>query len=922
MNGAGSVTSSRSGRRRSNHVFHAEPPLERQSELIDSYFQEILNLLLNEIQGQNGDGPDGMNNKKRNKNKSFNSTATLISDSIHKLFCDTWRSIRAAQKADDAVEEQHLKEFLLKQFDNFRANMDNLRSQQIDLLIDLIKVRGDPITNSLFFSSTKLLNDLIILYCEDLFEIIAKNREYKDSDFAESITENLIEKISLFSNGLSKFHYTLVSNFDQFLAPEIDEDLSSDQLADLYADKIDEALKGFQQASELFHQELKQITAFTFRLFQSYPFEAEEEGFFDVISLFKPSIDIFISLCSTLSARLAELGEPQDYSEYDDDDWEKLIKEQQVEFMKSEVSKEGDTLVASLNQFWRYAAEQSELDKKSQIDIQFENIGDLLFTTIEERFNSQDPTLKATDVSLPFLTAVEYNDDNFDQFRDLLITQIEQCSSNLENLRRKQLKLLSNQPKEEEDLDYYLIDSKDLSKEIQDRALDLNVALYQGRKASFILSQRPKPINDDYSYYSDDEESPEQSDVFLLYDNEESTAIKSHLEAIIDLNKNIYSSVEVPFSPGMAPKQRKTATTISDTASVFSVGSSTISKKSKKSTMTKAVMSKIAQHMDQFTRTQVNAIEDAMASTYLQLFASIKGTLIAAIRLSEYQDAAEINMRMHQQCLEYLNHLNETKKRANRDLDVDMLKATDDRIKEMQAQSTNDLERCINESLRNLIDMTITNYERNLEDITDKYNILIDNEKKALQSTASKMMTDTHIPQLVLIEKQRLIAKEKEKMRKQTQFQHIEDSIREFASKGDYNRAKMEKEKLEIAKEEDLRKRIIDMDKSFDTKKNNIIQEQSKDLQLLEERYNLKLERIKADKSQEFTEQLNTLASSIRSSLQRHAQFALKILPLDQQGKRNLPLQFEKIANEIVSNRARKGNRLATIATQTKKSVV
>ena len=908
MKSSHSVSSKKSGVRRSTASFQADPPLDRQAEDISSLFGSICGIVSQSCQKSD----------KRELKRTFNSTARSISDSIHKLFCDTWRGIRASQKGGDETSELHLKEMMLGQFDDFKKSVEALRKEQIKLLVQLVQSKIEPLEDEIFLNTTKLLNDLITLFCQDLEEILNKCREIRDSHFYDMIHSCLIENLGLLAKGLSEFHFRLITSFDELVEPQFDEDdMVIDQIIDGFYDYLEKNQQRFLQAAQLFHDQQKQLFDFAFKLFQNFYSQIynddenhDEEGF-DVEIIFNLTIDIFINLCSKLSEELNNREEnPDDEQEAN---WAKARKDEYLKFLKSEVSIEGDTLAYYLNQFWKFAAERSKADENAQISNQFEIIGGLLYETIEKRFNTPDPTLKATDVSLPFLTAVQYNADNYIQFRDLLITQVEQCGASLENLRRRQLKILSEPPKEDENLDFYISDAKDLSKEIQSIALDLNAALFQGRDACFILSQRPLPIQDDDDYSDNYEsENPDDRDVFLLYDNEESAAIKNHLDAIIDLNKSIYSSVSVPFSPGMSPKKRKQA---SDSASVYSLAASSTSRKSKKSTtsMTRAIMAKIADHMNEQTRAQTHIVEDAMASTYLQLFSSIKGTLIAAIRLSEYQDAAKINQRMHQQCLEYLNHLNETKKRANKDLDIEMLKDTDQRIQEMQAQSTNDLEYCIIESLRNLIDMTISNYERNIENISDKYYDLIENERKNLQTNASKMSTDIHIPQLVLLEKERLIALKKENNRMPPQFQAYEDRIRQYAAKGEYARAKTEKRNLENAREADLNKRLDDVNKVYDTKKSNLILEQQKELNNLEENFKNKKKKIKLDREVEYKEQGNTLASSLRSSVQRHSQFAIKILPLDPQAKRDLPAKFERIVNEIIINRATDYNFLGSV---------
>ncbi|KAK8888873.1 hypothetical protein M9Y10_033613 [Tritrichomonas musculus] len=910
---AKSVASSRSGRRRVNHVFHADPPLDQQSEQINKYFQDVNKLLSKEKEKESSQAPVN--------EASFTNLATKISDSIHKLFCDTWRSIRAAQKAEEKNEEANLRSILQEQFQSFQTNITNLRDEQISFMRYLV-IEGDSnLSNSLFLNLSKFLNDLVSLFCEDLFEILKKCYEFKDKTYANNITNDLLNKIEVLSDDLNKYHLNLAQLYDQVPQPTN----NSSDLNEVFNQALDKQLDGFNAAAELFHDGQKQIFDFSYKLFKSVNFSSKKDVQFNVEKIFNPSINGISDLGQCLIEPTSQEDDQNSTNDADySNKWENLRKDDYIVFVKKQMAQESDTLISTINQFWGYSYDQLEINRKSHISEQFDIISQLLLNSVKQRFDAHDPTLKASDISLFLSNAVKYNSDIRDELQELLVTQIEQVSANLEILRRKQYKMLSNPPNDE-NLDYYIEDTKDLTTEIESYASDLNLAFFYGREASFNLIQLPEVTNEDeenLNAESDREENnvktskSDQEDIFKFYDIEEDDAIEVHLQSIIDLNNTVYSSIEIPYSPGKAPKpsRRKSSglSSASDSISVYSnSGMSTSSKKSKStvsSKMTKASMSQVSVHMDNFIRTQVIAIEDAMCSTYLQLFASIKGILIAYIRLEEYKAVKKINEKFQLKCIEYQNHLLEIKNRASRALDIQTMKDAEQRIQELQNLGINDIEQIINEGLRSKIRKLIVNYEENIADITDDYESQMNTAKTKLQTNASSMMTNIHLPQLILLEKQRKIAYEKEKRRELSQFTQLEDQIREFAKKNDFSRANMEKQKLEALKEEALNKRIEEVDKTYDSKKKLLLQEQQKDLEFLEQNYNQKIVKINQRRTAELDNQMDRLNSAIRSRIQKEARFANFILP--EQSKKDISGNLEKIAYVIIRNNINETNRL------------
>ncbi|OHT00971.1 hypothetical protein TRFO_32188 [Tritrichomonas foetus] len=516
----------------------------------------------------------------------------------------------------------------------------------------------------------------------------------------------------------------------------------------------------------------------------------------------------------------------------------------------------------------------------------------MLYNVLDNRFTHFDKSLKPTEISEPFYLSVLYNDDDdlsYD-YEELLESIVEQFSSELQGFRHHHIRFLSNPPsKVEKEINNFTQNASQFTNFIQTKALELNTALYQGREASFIISQRRENLiksdfnkksnnenesdsssesshKSEYSY-SDSDDSDEDMfiDKFIIYDNEESDEIIKQLDKIAVLINKVFSNAK-----------DKNASLLHGSLASSRNGSKSPSSSSKTTRITKSMKSSISSTMKKNILAQVNCIEDALSSTYLQLFASMKGTLVALIRSADYEQAGNVNREMRQRILEFVGHLNDIKKRASQNLDVKSVRAVDERINQLKSMESEDIKICILDSLRDVIDMTITNYDRNIKKINDEYHDYIQLLKSELGQNSQDVMEKDHIPALIKIEKEKMMALKREEKRSDPSFPEKRNAIRMLIENEQYDTADKETAQLEKLVIKTRKQRIEKVEQKYDLMKQQKIESQREELLMMEKRFSRKVQLAKENKKTAIESRFKILQSSIRSTSQRHLTFALR----------------------------------------------
>lgn len=917
-----SVASSKSGRKRSGHAFQPEPPIAEQRGQINENFKQIINILTkvptitndNQQTRQKGESV-------RDCEMNFQKYATKISDAIHKLFCDTWRSMRTSHKAGNVDSELLLKNILQEEFSDFSNNLNILREAQTAYLYKIVNEKGETPNNSLYLNTQKFINDLFELFSEDLFEILRKSSEFKDIQFVTIVKSHLTKELANISANYTTNIIKLFNLYDELTEPEIeDQEMDTGALIDFYNDHLDLQYDGFKNASVLIHDFRKKIFAFLLNMVkytseiheieedkEDYGYETEDDKEEDdeLSSLFYAFLDSLKELRGILTKaneKKAEYGlEEEEYS-----DWERLKLDDYIPLLSEEIKFESDLVLSNLIKLSRIATTMK--------DDTFNSIYSIFFNFIDERYSENDDSLKATDVSSVYLnyinTSPKIEESEIELLENMLIRQIERSSSKLQDKRSKQLKLLSAPTKK--NVDYYTADAKRLNDEIQQLSGDLNLALFQAREGTFI--QRSTTLTETSPNYAsmsgqDDETDPRDQDAFLSYDDDEGQATQNHLLALLDLNQVAYSRVEEDDTDKSSTKSsRKKRQSFADSSSVYSSGNlSTLSKRSSGGvssiTMTKAQMAKKLQYMDKATRAQVNALDNAITSTYLQRIASMRGYLVGTIRLGQYGEAKRINDIIKKNCVNYQNHLSEARNRASQNLDIQQMQATEEQSQIPQEGVNDDVEKCIVDSFKTYLERLIKNYRENLKQIHHEAHDCKKAARKTFFDSSINLQNNIHLPQGELIEKQRLIALQKERKRNVDQiFREKEQNIRDLVKKNDYNRANAEKEKLVKLKKQDLNDRLAQVNKEFNDKREKLLNTQRKDLQMLEEKYIKKKDDINHHAKEEMDYQLNTFITIIKSTIAKHFSFAIKIIQMDKNQQRVMQLKLEKAARGLLED--------------------
>lgn len=907
--GGGSPTKKRVGA-----DFQPDPPLEEQVRKLTNAVTELTQFAENSYMKDDTDGKDAQ--KRSRKRPNFQGMADKLTDGYHKLFCDIWRSLRAAQRRSDANTLQSIKSLLANQVQQLSQNMASLRDSHNSVIKQAFK--QGTFLESLITPLNELLNKLSINNLQDFKEMSDKAYEMKDNRLSTSIYSSLCNEIYNYVQALNDAHQTLIDSVRDYTNDHQEEE--EEEEIDNRSSKSNSGkhpkINGFDAAikevSDSVRNSYKNLSSLVLALYQESITKQreepaavteddeeleEQEPIFSPSKIYGIRIELFQQLCDEYNS--SKNGTKyEDSSESDSEEQEEEYPNSDpryIEFLQNEIAVTVESLTSELYQLW-------DVSHKLRVDPSEDPIGLLIYQLVEDRVSAIDPSLMITDISTPYNIAVKENNDfTADSFKNLLLNQIEQEINDLENMRRQQLKLLSQTPSPEK-VKEFCDSTKKLTEDVENKAISLNMALRHGREADFIISRRPKssPLDAENENEYDDDESPKkkgnapkeeeiiEQDEFQAYDKEESDNIHTHLSELQKLIDKVYQSID---------NDRKTniRRPVSDTASV----SSSASKKSTKR-ISKAEMSRLNPEATPEQSKQILCIETAISSIYIQLFASIKGMMTSTIRIGEYRIAEQMNEKLHSNVQDYLNHLQDLKKRALADLDLQTAQETETQIAQIQINNNDDLLKCITESLKDIVEMCISNYERNVDDIDDKYQEEEEKERKNLDKRFGDIEMKVHIPALVLLEKQLKVAIVREQMRTSTQITEKETEIRTLAQSGNYKEAEKEKQKLELAREKDIQERVKAVEEKYGKQRTTLLQQQQRDLMLFEDSFNTKMEQLHQKQQAEKDDQLNTLSSSIRSSHQRHVQFGIRIMNLNSTAKKDLSNKLMVTVKKVI----------------------
>ncbi|KAK8836132.1 hypothetical protein M9Y10_039945 [Tritrichomonas musculus] len=945
-----------------------DPPLENQVQSIHQLFNNLITIINDDIQSNNEDEDDFFfqnkkQSKKNNNNSNVKSIGIELKTDIHKLYVDAVKTLRYAQKNDQGDNIQYSKSYLLEQFNDLKGNLHGLRIEMINLLQDTIKVKGNKLSNSLIFDFEKLIDEIMNQFCEDLYDIYLKMIQYSDSGFSKSIFSSLFNGIYDFTEDLEKIHLELIQCIDSIVypanttsnfvnnSPEFSNVLEKSKeviykqrvkkLTEFFTEQINLYLVDFQEAVNLIHLMHKRLHDFSFQFYEQLTNADPKFNLLDLERVYKPRCDGFSDICNyygLISSSNKKEKSPNSDDETSEKDeefetdnnynldfeqlWEKVRRERCIDFACTEISFAGETLQNDLFQVWHGSV--NRFDRIA--------IGNLLYNVFNARFEIHDSGLSLATVSAAYNFAVkiestfytikrkeeeEEEEEEFDEelsanFQSLLEGMLDAASSDLLSLRRSQIRFLSNPP--QGDSDSYIKKAKKISEDIQSKALDLNAALYSGRETNFINSQRlmaedseerrrakQQEMNNDYDYSDDEfknknheeEEEEEEfiyyTDSFEMYDNEESEEIKSQLDKIISISNNIFQTAKNSQNADFNDRPR-------------SIRQS--SKSQQNQIFTKSMKMSIQRNMSDESLVQVTCVEDAMASIYIQLFASIKGTLFALIRVSDTKRALKVKGELNERIQEFMGHLDSIKKRAKVRDDVKTIKAIDERLSYLNGLEEDSIKNCICDSLRNFIEFTFANYDRNINMFKNQYSKSVDVLRSELNSNLQKIKIEKHIPDLILIEKKKLIATKKEEQRPDmTSYESDEAVISNYIEKKNYQLAEREKAKLAKKKEEKKQKKLKDVESKYNEMKNQKLKEQQDELLRMERRFEKKMNEEKAKMNRERTVQTRILATSMKTSSLRHYKTALKIVRIDAKTKREVQRMLNKVVNDEIEKR-------------------
>jgi hypothetical protein len=139
----------------------------------------------------------------------------------------------------------------------------------------------------------------------------------------------------------------------------------------------------------------------------------------------------------------------------------------------------------------------------------------------------------------------------------------------------------------------------------------------------------------------------------------------------------------------------------------------------------------------------------------LQLFASLKGLISGAIRKWLPDEARERHRQLQEVSVQYVNHPQDLKSRAMKRLDLETVQMVVKRLDELGRENHEPLYQCIVQSLRDLAEVSVSNYEQQCDEVRAKHLHDVEAEQAALADRCADKEENVHVPALALVEKER-----------------------------------------------------------------------------------------------------------------------------------------------------------------------
>ncbi|OHT09222.1 hypothetical protein TRFO_21960 [Tritrichomonas foetus] len=625
---------------------------------------------------------------------------------------------------------------------------------------------------------------------------------------------------------------------------------------------------------------------------------------------------------NTLSGFLENLKIEEGFGEEEEEEEEAGFFEKEplhplIPYLENLLTDVFDDLVEATRCFW---ALSSKLKRDEALPIFAKSMIDVL----QSRADNNDNTLKLTTVASIFKLAVTINDENTSsEVGKVLIHIISNKMHFLQKLRHSEIIFISSEAPEfffsnddddEIDSETAQINKNKLRKIYNDKFAKLKETAAQISESLFICQetvflyhrnapvQSNVPANPDNSQNGENipaegenqGENDQQKNIeelfanFSKFDLQFNVTAHDHLANLQKYLIDIFANVLINQSPSK------------DVESMSEDARSVVSLSARKAAKNKVTRKKVEQNLTIAEKMQVQFTREAIARTYEEIFSSLRSLITVAIRNLDADSAEKMNKELRNMNTEYLGQLEELRKARVEEMDVKGTKEIEATMSTAQVDTNNLIIKCLEESLADVLEQTLENYQTNIQAIEDDYQVQEEISKKDFDKRFKQLERNEHMDSLVLLEKQLKIELMREEQRPIAALNDRQALIKQLLNAKEYEAAEKEKKKLEkeTQAERAERKKIITM--KYERLKKQKINQQYRALNNLDNSFQVKSEKYKQDKERKLQEQKNMLASSIRASQQRILLFGTRLLQNDAKMRKELSIRFDKIVNSTM----------------------
>ena len=378
--------------------------------------------------------------------------------------------------------------------------------------------------------------------------------------------------------------------------------------------------------------------------------------------------------------------------------------------------------------------------------------------------------------------------------------------------------------------------------------------------------------------------------VFSKLDLEFNDMAYGHLTNLKNCVVEVYANVLVNQNPSM-----KDETLSQDLRSVASSSA-------RKAARSKVTRKKMEQNLSYEEKIEVQFYQESIVRTYEELFTNCKSLIRAAIRNLNADTAEKLNKEMRSMNTDYLVILEELRKSCVEDMDIQGTRKIEEKMTNSQVDTNQLIIKCLEESLSDIVEQTIDNYNINVKAIEEDFNSYKSVCEQGFQKRFQELERNEHKPSLELLDKKLQLDLSKEEHRAVSSLTDRKLLIKKLLNARDYAGAQREKKLLdaEIQKQQEQRKKAVTQ--KYEKLKKRKLEQQFDSLKNLENKYNTKAEIFNLGTEKSLQEQKNILSSSLKSSQQRILLFGTRLLQNDPKVRKDLSKKFLNIVNQKLKN--------------------